>query len=110
MDDERIETRPFLCFEYLDDRFRIQRICGQSVNRFRGQRDDFAGPKKSNRPCALVRGARKDNLGFHLGGGCARTFSVCFFRNASRLLRILSSESARIAAASSAAFFAPADP
>src|SRR4029077_14118142 len=46
----------------------------------------------------------------YAGSFTARTFSACFLRKASRLLRTFSSESARIATARRAAFCAPASP
>jgi len=42
MNDERIEPRALLSFKDFCDRYRVQRVSRESVNRFGGQRDGFA--------------------------------------------------------------------
>ena len=42
MNDEWIEARPFLRLENLGDGFTLERIGGESINGFRGQRDGVA--------------------------------------------------------------------
>ena len=107
MHNEWIEMRTLFCFENFDNSIRIERVGGQSVNRFGWERDHFALSQKADRFRAFLRG---NDFRFHFGGFAVSTASVCFLRNAWRFWRIFSSESARIAAAKSAAFFAPADP
>src|ERR1700674_725702 len=107
MNNERIETRTFLCLENFRDCDRVQCVGREPVNCFGGQCDDFAVAQERDRFCVI---RRRDDLGLHFGTRAASTDSVCFFRNFSRFLRIFSSERARIAAASKAAFFAPASP
>src|SRR5580700_1972128 len=111
MNDQGIEAGTFLCFEDFCDGFRVERIRGKAINGFGGQRDDLAFLQKRDgsfrRLCALP--CRSD-FSFHFGGGSASTLSVCFFRKASRFLRILSLCRPIMLAASSAAFFAPAEP
>src|SRR6266566_1028343 len=117
VNDERIETRSFLRFKDFRDGDRIKRVSSQAVNSFGWQRDDF--PFSQELQCAFCRGGlrpptaiidRRYNFCFHFGTRAASTASVCFFRKASRFVRIFLSESARIAPARSAAFFAPAEP
>src|SRR3954470_9682361 len=107
MDDQRIEPWPLLCLEYSGNGLGIERIGRKPVNRLGRQRDDFASPEQINRPAGL---RARNYLGFHIGSSAARTDSVCFRRKAWRLDRIFSSDVARIAAASKAAFLAPAEP
>src|SRR2546430_10508894 len=70
-----------------------------------GDGDNFAIAQQLNRRIAVGR-----NLRFHLGNLAASTLSDCFLRNASNFSRSLLSCVAIIAAASKAAFFAPASP
>src|SRR5436305_1407000 len=45
MNNERIEARPFLRFKNFRDGNQVERLSGESVNSFRGQRDKFAFPQ-----------------------------------------------------------------
>src|SRR4029077_15086545 len=107
MHNKRIEAWSFFCFENFGDRIWIERIGGQSVNRLRRESDNFTIPQKFDRFRAFLRG---NDFRFHFGSFAASTASVCLLRNAWRFWRIFLSEIARMAAAKSAAFFAPADP
>src|SRR5436309_6327276 len=107
MDDQRIKARTLFCFENLRYCDRIERVGSEAVHCFRGQADAFARAQNRYYFHALKGG--KDFC-FHSATPCASTAWVCFFRNASSFFRTLSSKSARMLAARSPAFFAPADP
>ena len=46
MDDDWIVRRPSFDLENFCDGLCIQRVCGEAINRFRRQRDDFARAKQ----------------------------------------------------------------
>ena len=52
MNDKRIEAWPSFRFENFRDRNWIERVGGESVNRFRRKRDDFALAQQFNRRLA----------------------------------------------------------
>src|SRR6267378_843308 len=126
MHNQRIETWSLFRFENFCDRNRIERVSREAVDGFRWKRYHFAFAQQLNcrggdagfQPAAIGRMPmpraaiidRRYNLGFHVGNFAASTLSLCFLRNASNFFRIASSEVARMAAASSAAFLAPASP
>jgi hypothetical protein len=65
VDDERIEPRPFLCFEDFGDGIMIECIGRESVNRLRGQRHRHPAPQQGDGAGyglrALFGRARREN-------------------------------------------------
>ena len=57
VDDDRIVRRPAFDLENFGDGLFVQRVGGQAINRFRRQRDDFAGAQQFRR--ALHGGVKK---------------------------------------------------
>ena len=53
MNNQRIEARPFLRLKNFRDGNRVERVSGESVNSFRGQRDKVAFPQQFNRRNAV---------------------------------------------------------
>src|SRR5436309_2326173 len=126
-DDGRFDAvRGRTGFENSCDSNRIERISCEPVHGFCWECDNLAFAKQFDcrscgpglrsagigstpMPRAATQG-RRQNLRLHLSNFAASTLSLCFLRNASNFFRISSSEVARMAAASSAAFLAPASP
>src|SRR3954452_13186767 len=101
MDNQWIETGPVFGLEDSDHRFRPQGVRRKSVYGFGRKSYNLPRTQQLNR--AFGSGARRHNLGFHGGNFAASTLSLCFFLKAPKFCRILSSDKARIAAASNAA-------
>src|SRR5439155_1023321 len=53
VDDERIEARTLFCFKNFHDRNRVQRVSSETVDGFRGQRDNLAFTQQLNRRSAV---------------------------------------------------------
>src|SRR4030095_4591638 len=115
MNNQWIETRALFRFENFCDCNRIERISCEAVHGFCLERDNLPFAQQFHRALfggrlAATPQRRRYSFGLHLASLADRTASDCFLRKASNFFRIASSEVARMAAARSAAFFAPASP